>query len=298
MSTPGFVHPECLVDTAWLAARLDDPGIVVLDGTTHLMPPPPSPYRVVAGRADFEAGHVPGAQFVDLDAELSDPRQPPGLHFTLPSPALFAEAMGRLGVGDDSLVVCYATANHWWATRLWWMLRVFGHDRAAVLDGGFQKWAAEGRPVATGAAHPRAAARFTPRPRPHLVADRHDVLAAIGRHGTCILNALRPEQHAGTGGTVYGRLGRIAGSINVPAVQLVDEDNVYKPAAELRRLLAGPLAQPEVITYCGGGIAASSATLVLHMLGHDNVRLYDASLSEWAPDPSLPMEGPDEAPAA
>jgi thiosulfate/3-mercaptopyruvate sulfurtransferase len=297
MGDAGFAHPEFLVDTAWLAGRLDDPGVVVLDGTTHLMTPPPVPYRVVAGRADFEAGHVPGAQFVDLDAELSDPDQPPGLHFTLPPPALFAATMGRLGVGEHSFVVCYATANHWWASRLWWMLRVFGHDRAAVLDGGFQKWKAENRPVDTGPARPRPAATFTPRPRPHLVADRHDVLAAIGRDGACILNALRPEQHAGTGGTVYGRMGRIKGSINVPAVQLVDERNVFKPAAELRRLMAGPLAQPEVITYCGGGIAASSATLVLNMLGHDDVRLYDASLSEWAHDPSLPMEGPDFAPA-
>ncbi|MFN7276643.1 MAG: sulfurtransferase [Betaproteobacteria bacterium] len=297
MTAERFAQPQFLVDTAWLAARLEDPALVVLDGTTHLMPPPPSPYRVVAGRADFEAGHVPGAQFVDLDAELSDPHQAPGLHFTVPPPELFAATLGRLGVGDDTFVVCYSTANHWWATRLWWMLRVFGHDRTAVLDGGFQKWQAEKRPVATGPAHPRAEARFTPRPRPHLVAHKHDVLAAIGRPGSCILNALRPEQHAGTGGTVYGRLGRIAGSVNVPAAALVDEHNVYKPVAELRRLMAGALSHPDVITYCGGGIAASSATLVLNMLGHDRVRLYDASLSEWAPDPTLPMEGPDTPPA-
>lgn len=297
MSNDSEAHPQFLVDTAWLAARLDDPGVVVLDGTTHLLPPPPSPYRVVAGRADFEAGHIPGAQFVDLDAELSDPDQPPGLHFTVPPPEVFASTMGRLGVGSDTLVVCYSTANHWWATRLWWMFRVFGHDRAVVLDGGFQKWLAENRPTDTGPAQPRAAARFQARPRPHLVARKEDVLEAIGRQDHCILNALRPEQHAGTGGTVYGRLGRIKGSVNVPAVTLVDEHNVFKPLAELRQLMAGPLSQPEIITYCGGGIAASSATLVLNMLGHDRVRLYDASLSEWAPDPSLPMEGPDAPPA-
>ncbi len=297
MSTDQNTHTRFLVDTAWLATRLDDPGVVVLDPTTHLLAPPPAPYRVVAGRADFEAGHVPGAQFVDLDAELSDPAQPPGLHFTVPPPELVAATMGRLGVGDDTFVVCYSTANHWWATRLWWMLKVFGHDHAAVLDGGFQKWRAENRPVATGPAPARPAAVFTPRPRPHLVAHKADVLAAIGRQDSCILNALRPEQHAGTGGTVYGRLGHIAGSVNVPAVALVDEHNVFKPEAELRRLMAGPLSQPEVITYCGGGIAASSATLVLNMLGHDRVRLYDASLSEWAPDPTLPMEGPETPPA-
>jgi thiosulfate/3-mercaptopyruvate sulfurtransferase len=288
--TQDLAHPEFLVETGWLAERLNVPGVVVLDGTTHLMPPPPMPYNVVSGRADFETGHIPGAQFVDIDAELSDPDQAAGLHFMLPSAARFAAAMARLGIGNDTFVVCYATANHWWATRLWWTLRVFGHDNAAVLDGGFQKWKTEGRTIETGAGRSRKPAAFTPRFRPELVADKHDVLAAIGAGDVCTLNALRPDQHAGTGGTVYGRLGRIAGSINVPAVNVVDANNVFKPLDELRRQFAEPLAKPKVITYCGGGIAATSATLVLTMLGHPDVRVYDASMSEWAPDDSLPME--------
>ncbi|MEO8038074.1 MAG: sulfurtransferase [Betaproteobacteria bacterium] len=286
---PGFTHPEYVVETAWLAEHLNDPEVVLLDGTTHLMPPPPMPYRVVSGRSDFEQGHIPGAQFVDIDTELSDPEQPSGLHFMLPPPDLFARTMARLGIGDDTLVVCFGTANHWWATRLWWMLRVFGHDRAAVLNGGFQKWRSEGRAVETGSGRGREPAQFSARLRPPLVADKQDVLAAIGAGDTCTLNALRPEQHAGTGGTVYGRLGHVSGSINVPAVDVVDANNVFKPAAELRRLFAEPLAKPKIITYCGGGIAATSATLVLTMLGHDDVRVYDASMSEWANDPSLPM---------
>jgi thiosulfate/3-mercaptopyruvate sulfurtransferase len=288
--TQGIAHTEFLVETDWLAERLNAPGVVVLDGTTHLMPPPPMPYNVVSGRADFETGHIPGAQFVDIDAELSDPGQAAGLHFMLPSAARFATAMERLGIGNDTLVVCYATANHWWATRLWWTLRVFGHDNAAVLNGGFQKWKAEGRAVETGAGRSRKTATFTPRFRPELVADKHDVLAAIGADDICTLNALRPDQHAGTGGTVYGRLGHIAGSINVPAVNVVDANNVFKPLDELRRQFAEPLAKPKVITYCGGGIAATSTTLVLTMLGHPDVRVYDASMSEWAVDESLPME--------
>jgi len=288
--TQDLAHPEFLVETDWLAERLGAPGVVVLDGTTHLMPPPPMPYNVVSGRADFETGHIPGAQFVDIDTELSDPDQAAGLHFMLPSAAQFAAAMGRHGIGNDSFVVCYAAANHWWATRLWWTLRVFGHDNAAVLNGGFQKWKAEGRTIETGAGRPRKPAAFTPRFRPELVADKHDVLAAIGADDVCTLNALRPEQHAGTGGTVYGRLGHIAGSINVPAVNVVDANNVFRPLDELRRQFAEPLAKPKVITYCGGGIAATSTTLVLTMLGHPDVRVYDASMSEWAPDDSLPME--------
>ena len=115
-------------------------------------------------------------------------------------------------------------------------------------------------------------------------------MAAIGAGDVCTLNALRPDQHAGSGGTVYGRLGHIKGSINVAAVNVVDANNEFKSAEVLREQFADALAKPRVITYCGGGIAASSATMLLTMLGHKNVQLYDASLSEWAPDPTLPME--------
>lgn len=282
--------PGLLVDTDWLAARLSDPGVVVLDATTHLLPSPDRPYDVVSGRADFEQGHIPGARFADIDNDLSDPGQQPPLHFMLPSAEHFAAGVGALGVGNDTQVVCYSTANHWWATRLWWMFRVFGYRRVSVLDGGFQKWLAEGRPVETGPAAPPSPRRFDAVFHPRMVADRHDVLAAIGRADTCTVNALRPEQHRGEGGTRYGRLGHITGSINVASIELVGADNTFKAPEELRRLLAEPLASPRVITYCGGGIAASSTALALTMLGHNDVRLYDASLSEWAPDPALPMQ--------
>jgi thiosulfate/3-mercaptopyruvate sulfurtransferase len=284
-----FAHPEYLVSTEWLAAQLDDPQVRVLDGTTHLPPLPDlSLYDVVSGRADFEKGHIPGAAFVDIEHDVSTPH--PRLHFMLPSAEVFAAAMQRLGIGDDTHVVTYATANHWWATRLWWMLRVFGHDRASVLDGGFQKWQREGRQVETGPAQPRTPLRFTARMRPEMVATRADVLAAIGRGETCTVNALRPEQHAGTGGVHYGRRGHITGSINIPALQHIRADNTFRDADELRTLFAPALTAPEVVTYCGGGIAATSVALVLAMLGHDRVKVYDNSLTEWAADPALPMQ--------
>lgn len=285
----GFAHPEYLVDTEWLAAHLDDPAVRVIDATTHLPPLPDfSLYTVVPGREDFEKAHIPGAVFLDIEHDVSTPH--PRLHFMLPSAERFAHAMGALGVGDDTLVVSYSTANHWWATRLWWMLRVFGHDRAAVLDGGFQKWLRERRPVESGAAAPRAAARFTPRLRPELVADKADVLHAIGKVEVCTVNALRPEQHAGTGGVHYGRRGHIPGSINLAAISHLTAENTFKPADELRAMFKDALAKPQVITYCGGGIAATSVALVLAMLGYDNVKVYDNSLTEWAADPSLPLE--------
>jgi thiosulfate/3-mercaptopyruvate sulfurtransferase len=285
----GFTHPEYLVDTDWLSARLDDPNLRILDCTTHLPPLPDfSLYTVVPGREDFDKAHIPGAQFVDIEHDVSTPH--PRLHFMLPTPEAFAAAMSRLGVGDSTLVVTYATGNHWWATRMWWMLRVFGHDKAAVLDGGFQKWQREGRPTASGPAQPVAPARFTARQRPELVAYKEDLLNAAGRADVCTVNALRPEQHTGTGGVHYGRRGHITGSINIAALHHLNADNTFKPAAQLRELFAPALSSPQVITYCGGGIAATSVAFVLAMLGYDKVKVYDNSLTEWAADPSLPMQ--------
>ncbi len=188
-------------------------------------------------------------------------------------------------------VVLYDRFVNMWAARVWWMLRAFGFDAAAVLDGGWKKWTLEGRPVATddGARPPR---RFVARPRPALVADRAGVLAALGE-GACVLNALTEEQHRGTGGVSYGRPGRIAGSANVPARDLVDPaTHAYLPPEALRARFAatGALDAGRVITYCGGGIAASSDAFALALLGREDVAVYDASLSEWAADPSLPME--------
>lgn len=286
----GFAHPEHLVSTAWLAAHLDDPGVVVLDATTHLIPEPTAGYSVLPGHADFERGHIPGAQFVDLQGELSDPDHQ--FRFMQPSAGHFAAAMARLGIADTTRIVVYSTANVWWASRVWWLLRIFGHDNAAVLDGGFQKWRAEGRPTAIGPATPRAAATFTARkPRP-LMADKAEVLAAIGNGAVCTINALRPEQHTGSGGVQYGRPGRIAGSVNVAATALLDPaTNAFLPAEALRAKFAAVGAMDrKVIAYCGGGIAASADALILTMLGHQDVKLYDASLSEWVKDAALPME--------
>ncbi len=283
-------YPRFLVSTEWLSAHLDDPKVRILDPST-LLPPRPdlSRYDVVPAREDFEKGHIPHAVFVDIEHELSTPD--PQLHFMLPDARTFADAMSRYGVSDDSFVVTYSTTSHWWATRLWWMLRVFGHEQAAVLDGGFQKWQAEGRAIETGPAQARPAGRFSERePNLQMVATRDDVLAAINAADTCTINALRPEQHAGTGGVNYGRRGHITGSISIPALNHVNDDNTFKGEDELRRMFANAMRKPEVITYCGGGIAATSVALALEMLGYNNVKVYDASLTEWAADPELPME--------
>jgi thiosulfate/3-mercaptopyruvate sulfurtransferase len=286
----GFTHPEYLVTTEWLARHLDDPSVLVLDCTTHLIPDPQITYEVKPGREDFEHGHVPGAQFVDMLRDVSDTSQ--SLRFMRQSAEDFAAAMRRFGMNSTTRVVTYSSANVWWATRMWWLLHEFGHDKAAVLDGGWQKWHREARPMETGAARPRPAGDFTVREVRNLMVGRDEVRRAIGDGAVCTLNALLPQQHTGSGGNSYGRPGRIKGSVNLPAAHLLNpETNEFLPADELRRRFAAVGAlDRQVINYCGGGIAASADAMALVMLGHKDVKLYDASLSEWAKDPNLPME--------
>src|ERR1700748_2223384 len=168
----GFVHSEYLVETEGLAGHLED--VVVLDCTTHLIPDPEITYQVKPGREDFEHGHIPGAQFVDMLRDVSDTSQ--ALRFMRQSPDNFAAAMRRFGMNDTTRVVTYSSANVWWATRLWWLLHEFGHDNAAVRNGGWQKWQQEGRPVETGPARPRQPGNYTVREVRNLMVGKDDVL--------------------------------------------------------------------------------------------------------------------------
>jgi len=283
----GFVHPQYLVETDWLEQNLSNPDVVVLDCTTHLIVQPSGPYKIVPGREDFEKGHVKGAQFCDVSRDVSDTAHK--FNFMRQKPDDFAAAMRRFGVSNGTRVITYSTANPWWATRVWWLLREFGHDNAAVLNGGWKKWSAEGRPTASGPSPTRPPGTFTVQAVRNLMVGKDEVKAAMGDTAVCTLNALMPAQYAG--GT-YGRPGQIPGSVALAAAHLIDPaTNTFLPADELRRKFEaiGAMDRP-VITYCGGGIAASADALVLTMLGHTDVKIYDASLSEWAKDPSLPME--------
>jgi len=281
-----FTHPQFLVETDWLEQNLSNPDVVVLDCTVHLRIQPAGPYKIEPGRADYEKGHVKGAQFCDVQRDLSD--QGAKFNFMRQNAADFAAAMRRYGISNNTRVVTYSTANPWWATRVWWLLRSFGHDNAAVLNGGWQKWAKENRASETGPSPTRAAGTFSVQFERDLMANRDEVVAAMGNGTICTLNALMPAQYSGT---TYGRPGQIPGSVQVPAAQLLDPaSNTFLPPDELRARLgaAGAIDKP-VIAYCGGGIAATAPALALIMLGHTNVKVYDASLSEWAKDEALPM---------
>lgn len=291
---PAYRHPESIVETDWLEEHLEDSSLRILDCTVHLLydnVPPGVPYRVKSGREDFDVGHIPGADFVDLQGELSTQDSP--FSFTLPSSEHFAAAMGRHGVGDDTLVVLYSTTHPMWATRVWWMLRAFGFDQAAVLNGGFVKWQAEQRAVSTAAPTPQQAARFTPRPRSTLFTDKNEVLNSIGAPAVCTMNALSSESYRGENDR-YGRRGRIPGSVSLPAGTLLEPaSGTFRSAEELDGIFSSLSPRPKserVIIHCGGGIAATLNAFLMYQLGYENLTVYDNSMSEWATDPSLPME--------
>ncbi len=282
--------PSPLVTTAWLEANLGRTNLRILDCAVTMRTHPDGTYGFVPGREEWHAGHVPGSDFVDVMGELSAKTSPAPL--MMPPAAEFAATMERYGVGAGTEVVLYDRGNHAWAARVWWMLRVCGFDAAHVLDGGWQKWAAESRPITTTAATYERGT-FVPHMRSELLATKDEVLAALGRADVTLVNALSPEEHRGTSATRLPRSGRIPGSRNVFVQTLTDPDTkTYKTPAELEALFAaaGALGAQRTIVYCGAGIAASSDALALTLLGAPNVAVYDGSLSEWTADPALPME--------
>jgi thiosulfate/3-mercaptopyruvate sulfurtransferase len=277
--------PGPLVDTAWLADHLDE--VRVIEATAYLDPPIKlgKPYHPRAGRAEYDAGHIPGAAFADLVDGLAEPD--PELNFTFPSPERFAAGMSALGVEDGTRVVIYDRNGMMWATRLWWLLRAYGFDDAAVLDGGFAAWTAEGRPVSTEPAA-RRDATFTPRLRPEAMAS----LEEVADGPACLLNALSPAVFRGEENR-YGRAGRIPGSVNVYAHSILDpETKRLLPADELRERFAavGALGGERVVAYCGGGISATLDAFALTLLGAEDVAVYDGSMAEWIADPARPLD--------
>ncbi len=281
-----------LLDADTLAAHLDDPTLRIFDATASLdRTPGRGPYVVRSGHEDYLRAHVPGAAFADTAGKLSDPDAPWPL--ILPSAEYFAAAASALGIGDQHHVVVYAQAAPTWATRLWWLLRYFGHEAVSVLDGGLPDWIRAGFPVEGGERH-YPPAQFTASPRPELTASKDDVLAVVEHRAQArLVNALRPSVFRGEGVTSYSRPGRIPGSENVPHTALVDHDSGrFISVEKLRALLqeAGAFDDQPLIAYCGGGISATAVLFALSLTGREDARLYDGSLTEWSADPDLPLE--------
>ena len=278
-----------LVSTDELAAEIGADDLRVFDCTVFLRRSDDGPYRAEPGRDVFEAGHIPGSGFLDQVAELSDPEAV--LRFTALEPDRLAEAFAARGVGPDTGVVLYDRAFNMWATRVWWLLRSIGFDRASVLDGGWKAWTTDGRDQATGTGAEHEPNELVAAPRSGLIVGRPEVEAATADDQVCLVNALSPEVHDGSD-TSYGRAGHIPSSTNVYAVSLVDPaTHRYRPVDELRAAFDGAgVDDGRIITWCGGGIAATSDAFILTaLLGRDDVGIYDGSLSEWVAA-DLPLE--------
>ena len=296
-------EPRVLVSTEWLAERLDDPTVAVVDMRWR---------EDGSAAARYEAAHVPGAVRLDWSSDIVEPSERAA--FMLARPARFAEAMEARGIGDDTLVVAYADRHGSGPFRLWWAFRMYGHDTARILDGGLEAWLAEGRPVEPGPPPQPALekAGWTPGPPldPAERATAEDVLAARDRTGIAVIDARLPDQFRGevvwfeTGSIAAGddgvartprgdiRAGRVPWAVNVPWASLYRDDGRLKSPSDLRAVLdaAGvPRDVPRAITYCGVGISASALLFALHQAGVPSVSLYDASWDEWGRLPGAPV---------
>lgn len=275
---------DSLVTAEWLSEHLDDPGLVILDCTVLVEADENGNMQIVSGRANYETGHIPSAGFADLMGDLSNPDSPWPL--AMPTPEQFGIAMGALGIGDDSRVVLYAANNPDWPARVWWMLRWAGFDRVALLDGGLPAWKADGRPLSSAPAN-RPAKQFTVALQPDLMADRDEVFAAVGNSNVRLIDAL-PAAHYRGDFSMYGRPGHIPGATNMPSSDLLDEVGHYRSYDELDMMHEDD-RNSRTITYCGGGVAASSVAFTMHRLGFSDVAVYMGSLQEWTADSANPM---------
>jgi thiosulfate/3-mercaptopyruvate sulfurtransferase len=272
-----------LIATRTLADRLSEPGLFVADCRFELGKPD-------AGREAWIAGHIPGAAHVDLERDLSAPVTPATGRHPLPSPEAFAATLSRLGIGNETMVVCYDAGPGAYAARLWWMLRWVGHDAVAVLDGGFAAWIAESRPVETSPT-PRGPARFIARPRPERVVDAVTLAGAL-RRGETLVDVRGAERFAGKVEPLDTVAGHVPGAVNLPFLENLDAGGRFRSPAELAALWlsrtdAAPGRAP--ICMCGSGVTACQGLLALEAAGIPGGRLYAGSWSEWIRDPVRPV---------
>jgi thiosulfate/3-mercaptopyruvate sulfurtransferase len=265
-----------LVETEWLAERLDSPDLIVLDGSMHL------PTSGRNARAEYTAAHIPNALYFDID-EIADKSNP--LPHMMPSTVQFASQVKKMGIGDGSQIVVYDSEGLYSAARVWWMFRTMGHDDVAILNGGLKKWKAEGRPLEDGQPVARTARHFTPLLNNSLVRDLDDMKGYAASGKMQIVDArpkgrfegTEPEPRPGLRG------GHIPGAKNVPSATILNGDGALKSKPELEKIFrdAGIDPAKPVVTTCGSGVTASMLSLALAVIGQTNAAVYDGSWAEW-----------------
>lgn len=265
--------PDPVVSTAWLAQRLGNPGVRVVDATLPLVGQPGH------GRDSYAAGHIPGAVFFDINA-IADPDT--DLPHMLPSPAAFAEAAGNLGLGREHTIVVYDAHGIYSAPRVWWTLRAMGYSQVFVLDGGLKAWVAEGRAIETAEASPAVVA-VSLAFEPALVADIADVTEVLASGAAQVVDARSAARFRGEAPEPRASLrsGHMPGALNLPFNEVVRADGTLKPADELAAVFTHiDLARP-IVTSCGSGVTAAVLALALARLGRFDVAVYDGSWTEW-----------------